>query len=180
MAAIMKEWRIDLMQARARLFDLMPDDPERSFGYPNCKEGWRDILERLCTRIENALGENETFEFVRIRQKFGGLRIDWEGEVSDHSKAKIREAVDLAVARSTCICEVCGAVGRLYINRNWLATGCAEHGVGDPVPDRPGFENLLRVRLFNAEGRPTLAYRRYDRETDTLSDIMPRPSGTTE
>ena len=54
MARIVSDWRIDFMRAHPRLFDLMTDEPERSFGYPLCDAGWRDALERLCTRIEDA------------------------------------------------------------------------------------------------------------------------------
>jgi hypothetical protein len=88
------------MQAHERLFDLMPDEPQRSLGYPLCDAGWRDILERLCSRIETALQENDTFKFVRIKQKFGVLRADWDGDISNDTRAKILEAIDLAVARS--------------------------------------------------------------------------------
>jgi hypothetical protein len=165
------------MRAHARLFGLMPDDPERSFGYPNCEEGWRDILERLCARIENALGESEPFEFVRIKHKFGILRIDWDGEVSDKARMRIGGAVDLAVARSACSCEICGAEGRLYSNRGWLATRCAEHAAGAPVPDRPGFKNVRILR--RTPGAVGVYYARYDRETDTLTEV-PRPTPSSE
>jgi hypothetical protein len=119
------DWRIDLIRAHPRLFEIMPDEPERSFGYPLCEAGWRDILERLCIRIENALRANETFEFVRIKQKLGVLRVDWDGEVSEETKVPIGEAVNLAVARSACSCEICGAEGRLYSNRGWCRSGPA-------------------------------------------------------
>jgi hypothetical protein len=46
------------------------------------------------------LQENDAFEFVRIQQKFGVLRADGDGEVSNDTRAKILEAIDLAVARS--------------------------------------------------------------------------------
>ena len=127
MARIVSDWRIDFMRAHPRLFDLMTDEPERSFGYPLCDAGWRDALERLCTRIEDALRDGDTFEFVRIKQKFGILRVDWDGEVSGETRLRIGEAINLVVARSACSCEICGADGRLYSHRGWLATLCAEH-----------------------------------------------------
>jgi hypothetical protein len=52
----------------------------------------------------------------------------------------------LAVARSACTCEICGAEGRLYSRRGWLATRCAEHAAGDPVPVRPCFEDAHFLR----------------------------------
>jgi hypothetical protein len=171
MAGIVHDWRIDFMQAHARLFDLTPGEPEHSFGYPNCNDGWQDILERLCTRIETALRADETFEFIRIKQKFGVARIDWDGDVSDETRTKIGEAINLAVARSASTCEICGAEGRLYGYRGWIATACAEHAAGDPVPVRPGFKNVHLLR--RTPGAPDMYYARYDRESDTLTEVSP-------
>jgi hypothetical protein len=171
MLPAVKDWRIELMQAHARLFDLMAGEPERSVGYPNCKDGWQDILERLCTRIENALRADESFEFIRIKQKFGVARIDWDGDVSDETRTKIGEAINLAVARSASTCEICGAEGRLYSNRGWVATACAEHAAGDPVPVRPGFENVRLLR--RRPGAADMYHARYDRETDSLTEVSP-------
>jgi hypothetical protein len=175
MAPIVKDWRVVFMQAHGRLFDLMPNEPERSFGYPLCDAGWRDILERLGIRIEAALQENDTFEFVRIKQKFGVLRADWHGEISNDTSARILEAINLAVARSACTCEICGVEGRRYNNRGWLATACAEHAVGDPEPVRPGFENIRKLR--RAAGEPGMYYARYDREADTLTEVSTNSLG---
>jgi hypothetical protein len=171
------DWRIGLMQAHARLFDPIPGEEERWFGYPNCKDGWQDIVERLCTRIENALRAGETFEFIRIKQKFGVARIYWQGDVSDETRTKIGEAINLAVARSASTCEICGAAGRLYSNRDWLATACAEHAAGDPVPVRPGFENVRLLR--RKPGAPDMYHAQYDRETDSLTEVSP-PSPDSE
>jgi hypothetical protein len=173
MALIVQNWRIDLMRAHPRLFDVMADEPEMSFGYPNVQEGWRDILERLCGRIEAALRDGETFQFVRIKQKMGILRVDWDAEPSEETEATIGHAVDLAVARSACTCEICGAEGRLHSNRGWLGTRCAEHAAGDPVPPRyrHGFENVRLLRRWR--GQADVYWARYDRETDTLTEVPP-------
>jgi hypothetical protein len=167
------DWRIDLMKAHPRLFEIMTGEPERSFGYPLCDAGWRDILERLCIRVETALQENDTFEFVRIKQKFGVLRVDWDGEISNETRLRIGEAINLAAARSACTCEICGAEGHLYNRRGWLATRCAEHTAGDPVPVRAGFENVRILR--RRPGAPDIYHARYDRETDTLTEVSPPP-----
>jgi hypothetical protein len=172
-------WRLEFMEAHPRLFQIMADEPELSFGYPLCQIGWRDILDRLCGRIEDALRENEKFEFVRIRQKLGVLRVAWDGEVSDDTRRKICAAVDLSQARSVCTCESCGAEGRRYVNHGWLATACPEHAVGDPLsPKRPGFENILLVR--RTPGAPDVYYARYDRETDTLTEVARPGAGPEE
>jgi hypothetical protein len=171
MAGTVHDWRIDFMGVHARLFDIMHGEPQRSPGYPLCEAGWRDVLERLCARIETLLQDGETFEFVRIKQKMGIIRVDWDGEVSDETRIRIVDAVNLAVARSACTCEVCGAGARLYVSRDWLATACAEHAAGDPVPVRPGFKNVHLLR--RTPGAPDMYYARYDRETDTLTEVSP-------
>jgi hypothetical protein len=178
MAQNLIDWRIDFMRAHPRLFEVRSDEPERSFGYPLCEAGWRNVLERLCTRIETALKANETFEFVRIKQKLGVLRVDWDGEVPDETRLKFGEAVNLAVARSACTCEICGAEGGLYSRRGWLATRCAEHAAGDPVPLRSGFE---KVRILRRRPGGSEIYRAwYDRETDMLTEISPPSPGSEE
>jgi hypothetical protein len=168
-------WRLDHMLSHPRLFEVMSDEPHLSFGYPLCEEGWREILETLCTRIESALQEDESFQFVRIKQKFGILRVDCDYEGPQGTEAKVDHAVDLAVARSACTCEICGAEGRLYSNRGWLGTRCAEHAAGDPVPPRygHGFENVRRLRRWH--GQADVYYAHYDRGTDTLTEV-PRPT----
>ena len=169
------DWRLDLMAWHPRLFLVLADEPERSFGYPLCERGWRDILVRLCRRIEAALRDGETFEFVRIKQKLGILRVDWDAEASEDTETTIGHAVDLAVARSACTCEICGAEGRLYDNSGGLGTRCTEHAAGDPVQPRygHGFENVRRLRRWR--GQADVYYARYDRETDTLTEVS-RPS----
>jgi hypothetical protein len=130
------DWRRDLMLWHPRLFLTMTEEPSRSFGYPHCERGWQDILVRLCRRIEIALRDRETFEFVRIKQKMGILRVDWDAEASDSTEAAIGHAVDLGVARSAGTCEICGAEGRLYSSRGWLGTRCGEHAAGADINSR--------------------------------------------
>jgi hypothetical protein len=168
------DWRLDFIRWHPRLFVVLAEKPDGSFGYPLCERGWLDVLVRLCVRIEAALRDGETFEFVRIRQKLGILRVDWDAKASEDTKAKIGHAVDLAVARSACTCEICGAEGRLYSNRGWLGARCGEHATGDLLPPRYGFENVRRLRRWR--WKADLYYARYDRETDTLTEISPPTS----
>jgi hypothetical protein len=170
-------WRIDLMRAHPGLFETTTDETEYASGFPLFEEGWRDVLERLCLRTEDALREHETFQWVRIKQKFGIGRFDWVGEVSDETRLRIVRSVDLAVARSACTCEICGSVGHLYSSRGWLATRCADHAAGDPVPVEAGRENVRRYR--RTPGKPDMFYAHYDRETDTLTEV-PRPAPRSE
>ncbi|OKO86819.1 hypothetical protein [Bradyrhizobium sp. AS23.2] len=89
---VTENWRVDLMLTHPRLFEIVQDDPKSSFGYPNCAEEWRDALEELCISIETALGQNETFKYFKITQRLGVPWIEWDGEVSGDTVAKIDEA----------------------------------------------------------------------------------------
>lgn len=169
-----RDWAHALMLRHRRLFVIAADEPIRSFGYPLCGRGWQDILERLCRRIEIALREGEAFEFVRIKQQLGILRVDWEAEASEETEAEIGHAVNLAAARSACTCEICGREGRLHNNKGWLETRCAEDAGGDPVPPRfgAGCGNVRRLRRWR--GHADIYFAIYDREMDTLTEV-PRP-----
>jgi hypothetical protein len=177
---VTKEWRIELIEAHARLFRPPAEHCEAAQGYPECDEGWHDLLERACVRIENALDNGDAFKVVQIKEKYGTLRFYWDGKLSEDAKAKVEEAIALAEARSACTCEVCGAVGRLYNRGGWFATACAEHAKGEPEPVKPGFENIRIVRRIVRGQVRILSCRRYERATDSFADISPDSIGLAE
>ena len=177
-----RDWRIELIEAHPRVFLSPTGRPEDPRGAPSCEEGWRDLLERACVRIEAALVEGGAFRVLQIKEKFGTLRFYWSGDMSDAAKARVEEAIALATARSACTCEICGAEGRLRNRGGWFATACAEHAKEEPVPIKPGWENVHVVRTFGQErGRfPIVSCRRYVRDADTFVDVDPRSLGIEE
>jgi hypothetical protein len=179
MARIVKDWRIELIEAHPSLFHPPEGHPDTAQGYPWCEEGWRDLLERLCGRIEAALREGETIRIVQIKEKFASLRCYWHGDGSSESAAKINEAIALAEARSACTCEECGEAGQLYRHVGRYQTLCAAHAKGTPVTAEPGLENVYVVRLATPNGF-RIAPRRYDRETDSFVDAPPATRDTSE
>jgi hypothetical protein len=89
----------------------------------------------------------------------------------ERAKAEVEEAITLATARSACTCEICGDEGRLCTRGGWLATACADHAKGEPVPVKPSLENVHIVwGTFNGHIR-ILSCRRYDRETDSFVSL---------
>jgi hypothetical protein len=167
------DWRIELIEAHMRLFHPPKGHLEGVQGYPECNEGWRDLLERACSRIEASLGRRNIFRVVQIKEKYGTLRFYRDGKLPEKVEIEVAEAIALAEARSACTCEICGAEGRLYSRGGWLATACAQHARGEAVPVRPGFENLRIVRRM-VEGRvQIISCRRYDRSTDAFVDVDP-------
>ena len=175
-----KDWKIELIRAHTRLFYPLKEDLEGAQGYPECNDGWRDLIERACVRIENALDNGDTIKISQIKEKYGTLRFYWSGRLPSEAKAKVDEVVDLAKARSAFTCEIYGAEGRLYSCGGWLATACSEHARGEPAPVRPGFENLHVVRRFGAGGLQMVSCRRYDRATDAFVDVDPGSLGIEE
>jgi hypothetical protein len=178
MAHAEKDWRIALIEAHPNLFHPPTGRPEAADGYPNCGEGWRDLLERACVRIETALAGG-TFRASQIKEKFASLRFYWHGEVSAAAMAGIDEAIALAKARSACTCEVCGEVGRLYRHGATYMTRCATHAKGQPVAAKPGRENVHVVRTATSDGFRR-APRRYDRANDSFLDIESGSPGNQE
>jgi hypothetical protein len=176
MADVGRDWQIEFMRAHPRIFR----EPGAALGYPNCGEGWRDLLERCCTRIEATVVEGDAFRVLQIKEKFGALRFYWSGDLPGAAKAKVDEAIALAAARSACTCETCGAEGRLYNRDGWLATACSEHAKGELKPVRPGFENIYIVRTFGPGRFPIVSCRRYIRETDSFVDVDPKSLGIEE
>src|SRR6202022_5056215 len=98
---------------------------------------------------------------LQIKEKFGALRFYWSGNMPNAARAKVEEAIALAVARSACTCEICGAEGRLYNRGGWLATACPQHARGEAVSIKPGFENLRIVRRTVEGGARIIPARHY-------------------
>jgi hypothetical protein len=150
--AHVRDWRIELIEAHAGLFYPPEGPPEVASGYPWCEEGWHDLLERLCARIESALRDGETIRIAQIKEKFAGLRCYWHGGVSAETSARINEAIALAEARGACTCEMCGAEGALYRHGGIYMTRCLAHAKGTRVPAEAGRENVDVVRPATHDG----------------------------
>ena len=84
--AHVRDWRIELSEAHPGLFRPPEEHPAAASGYPWCDEGWRDLLERLCVRIESALRVGEMIRIAQIKEKFASLRFYWHGEVSPETR----------------------------------------------------------------------------------------------
>lgn len=151
--------------------DFFAPPPGRPACVTECGAGWDGIVERCAARIDAALEDRESFRFERIRELQGSLRIHWGGRLSAASEAAVREAVDLAEARSQCFCELCGARGGAYRCEGIVSTRCLEHRRGTPVAVRPGLENMhLRQKLV--AGRARVVVRSvYDPDRDCFVDL---------
>jgi hypothetical protein len=173
LAAIVSDWRVDLIKAHPGLFGPRSGTPGFAIGYPDCADGWRELLERTFAKIEAALAAGGTFRVLQIKEKCGTLRLYWRGALSDQAEVTVNEAIDLAMARSACTCSKCGDEGRLYRSGSNLLTRCAVHAVGRLVEIKPGLENIHIVHRRDSDGTRVVTCSRYDRAADAFVEIPP-------
>lgn len=172
-AAIVTDWRVDLIKAHPGLFGPRPHTSGVSIGFPDCGDGWREPLERTFAKIETALAGAGTFRVLQIVEKCGTLRLYWRGDLSDEAAAAVDEAIALCEARSACTCSECGAKGRAYHSEGGLLTRCSVHAVGRLVEITPGLENVHLVYRTVNDGTRVVTCSRYDRTADAFVDIPP-------
>lgn len=169
MANVERDWRHELVLAHPDLFDPVSGPPRVK---ADVGDGWRDLLERLCRRMEAALQPGETIRISQVVLKSAALRVYWRGDVSTETVAGLHEAIALAKARSACTCESCGEEGRLCSLGQVSMIRCANHVEGELIPAPSGQENVHLVRVRAADGYRIVA-RRYDREADRFLDEDP-------
>lgn len=180
MSGVVGNWRVELIEAHSGLFQPPANFPGAAQGSPECSEGWRDLLDRMCVRIRTAVqADGGAFKFSQIKEKYGTLRVYWDGTLSPDADAQVEEAIALAEARSAVTCEVCGEEGLLRSGA-WLTTRCEAHSEGRPaVEHRSGLENIHVVR-HSVDGRRFVTCRRYDRQNDVFVDVDPASLGIME
>lgn len=97
----------------------------RLFGV-ECGDGWFDLVYDLSRKITEHMAappEAGDCRVLQVKQKFGALRFNVEGE-----DEAIRAMIDKAEERSQSICEVTGRPGQPCRRRmkNWTRTLCPE------------------------------------------------------
>lgn len=88
-----------------------------------CMNGWFDLIAANLQIIERyAELERLKIDITQVKEKFGLLRVYHRGgdEVVDR-------LLDIAELVSGCICEVCGAQGRVGEQQGWLRARCNLH-----------------------------------------------------
>lgn len=102
--------------------------------YNNVGKGWWPILDKHLPQILELVSGDSTF--VKVKEKFGLLRIQVYGNVKDRDK--FNELSREAERTSAAVCEMCGASGELQSDEFWLKTlcdKCAAEASGEGVDE---------------------------------------------
>ncbi len=99
-----------------------------------CGDGWFDLLDQLCTKLEKLIlqqpkEERPRYAAVQIKEKYGLLRF----YTNEPPTPRMAEHIRQAEHESEATCDVCGAPGDLRSNKEdgspdyWVRTRCKEH-----------------------------------------------------
>jgi len=166
---VAEDWRWQVIALYPKLFVRNYRGVPYSPGFPSCADGWRDIVIKLAQRVSSA-ADDYPVHFKQIVERHGRLDVCWTAtaELPSQVEQAIEEAIELAIARSTRSCAVCGSEGYLVSCGGPLFTACSEHAKGALVPAPRGTENLHIVRTNLGKD---LACRRYDWLSDSFVTI---------
>ena len=78
-------------------------------GYPNCEEGWLDLLERCSTKIEATVVDGRRVQSPADEGEIWSAPFYRSGDLPGAANAKVDKAIALAAAGSACTCETRGA-----------------------------------------------------------------------
>ena len=170
------EWRSRVVDDHPVLFPDAKPIRERDFdmlsttGWPTVEDGWREIVETLCRRLDSVV-ERTTgrLALTGLDEKYGEMRVDWICRgLSDEEHAEVESIVQRAEARSSHTCGICGARGGIWDHRGWLLARCSDHGEGVPDTDPA---SSVRFSWVRRDGRLVRIARRYLYDRDAFVEI---------
>lgn len=115
-----KDLEKQLIDEFPKFFKDMYGDPMKTCMAWGCAhgDGWFKLLRSTCKKIAK-LDEEGTFCFAQIKEKFGGLRLYYDG-----GNEKIAKVVQKAEDESYNICEHCGTKTGVTSEGSWILTLC--------------------------------------------------------
>ena len=102
-----------------------PQESCLAFGL-ECDDGWYDLIDTCCSLIKHHYKNKKDidFEFLQVKEKFGTLRLYFQG-----GDSFIAGVVDMTEAMSANICEITGNPGKLHVRNMWYKTLCESEAI---------------------------------------------------
>ncbi len=120
--------------------NLIPDEGHWNARFSfECGPGWAGLLQRLFNDLGDILRPTgDTIVIKQLKEKFGTLRVYWQGAVDIDTDALIEDAILLAAFRSEVTCQICGQPGQMRKSGfGWYHVACDSHGQrGDKIVAR--------------------------------------------
>jgi hypothetical protein len=94
-----------------------------------CGPGWAGLLGRLFHDLGHILRPTGDMIIIKqLKEKFGTLRVYWQGAVDNDTDALIDDAILLASFRSEVTCQTCGQPGEMRRSGfGWYHVACNSH-----------------------------------------------------
>lgn len=92
-----------------------------------CNDGWYDLIDKTCQKIQDILDEDNSnfFQTAQLKEKFSLLR--WYYDADEKNNKKYQKIIDATEKESANICENCGTnenVSTNDIRSGWMLTLC--------------------------------------------------------
>jgi hypothetical protein len=104
-------------------YRCLEHDPDRETAHTLVGRGWWPLVDEAFD-----IAATEGVRIAAVREKLGVLRISWAGHRPEQ-RERLRSIAQDLTARSSAICEACGAPGHVRIGeffwRKALCDGCA-------------------------------------------------------
>ena len=171
------EWRSRLIDRFPRLFPDARPIREQDFdmlyaaGWPTVEDGWRQVVDRLCRRLD-AVAERVagTVVVIELDEKHAELRVNWScAGLSAEEHAEVQDIVERAEARSSQTCGICGERGAVWEHRGWLSARCPVHAEG--LPNGDAHPSAVRLSFVTRNGRTVRIARLYVYDRDAFVEI---------
>ena len=120
-----KELERRLIDKYPAMFVNMYGDPTQTCMAWGCDvgDGWFGLIAKTCARVQAVLDADKskslTFVFAQIKEKFGGLRLYYDG-----SFPQFRAIINDAESESFLTCEECGTKKNVETKGHWIKTLC--------------------------------------------------------
>lgn len=95
-------------------------------GEPDCGfyigEAWIPLVDKLCQKIVDILGPDDTCIVDQVKEKFGGLRFYYHSNKYDEINLFVRECEDAC----ELICSECGKEHKKTTDNGWISSRCSD------------------------------------------------------